>query len=116
MAAEPEGGGRCRLCFALQLEAAALQAAERGFSHLTTTLTISPHKDPALINQIGAETAKKYGLTWVEKIWRRGGGFQRSVEESTRLGLYRQNYCGCIYSERDAYNGLRKDNDGQAAP
>ena len=109
---EPEGGARCRVCFTLQLEASAKYAADNGFSHLSTTLTISPHKDPRLINIIGSEISEKYGLSWVERIWRRRGGFKRSVEESRRLGLYRQNYCGCVYSERDAYNGLRKDNDG----
>lgn len=99
-AEEPEGGERCRVCFALQLEAAARGALDNNCTHLSTTLTISPHKDPALINKIGVAAAEKYGLVWVEKIWRRSDGFKRSVDESKRLGLYRQNYCGCIYSER----------------
>lgn len=104
-AAEPEGGKRCRLCFAMQLAAAARYAAENGFTCLASTLTISPHKDPALINEIGALAAEEYGLVWVEKIWRKNGGFQRSVNESKRLELYRQNYCGCVYSERTGGNG-----------
>lgn len=106
-AGEPEGGERCRVCFTLQLSAAARFASENSYTHLTTTLTISPHKDPALINRIGAVAAEKYGLVWVEKIWRRNGGFKRSVEMSKKLGLYRQNYCGCIYSERVTLDGQR---------
>lgn len=99
-AREPEGGARCDVCFAMQLNAAAQYAAKKGYSHLSTTLTISPHKDPALINKIGAEAAEKHGIVWVEKIWRKNEGFKRSVEMSKKLGLYRQNYCGCRYSER----------------
>lgn len=106
-AAEPEGGKRCRVCFAMQLSAAARFAAENGYTHLTTTLTISPHKDPALVGSIGAAAAEKHGLVWVAKIWRKNEGFKRSVEMSKKLGLYRQSYCGCIYSERVTLDGLR---------
>lgn len=95
---EPEGGGRCPVCFRLQLAAAAAYAAANGYTHLSTTLTISPHKDPVLVNRIGCQTADQFGLVWLERIWRCGDGFKRSVAESNRLGLYRQNYCGCIYS------------------
>lgn len=102
LAGEPEGGGRCRVCFALQLETAARFASGNGYAYLSTTLTISPHKNPKTVNEIGAKTAEKYGLVWVEKIWRANNGFKRSVEMSKRLGLYRQNYCGCVYSERKA--------------
>lgn len=106
LADEPERGRRCPVCFRLQLEAAAVYAAAHGFSHLSTTLTISPHKDAALINKIGAETAVQHGLVWLERIWRKQDGFKRSVAESKRLGLYRQNYCGCVYSlrSREAYD------------
>lgn len=104
-AGEPEGGARCRLCFGLQLEAAASYAEENKFTHLSTTLTISPHKNPKIINQIGRRIADKYGLFWIDKTWRRNGGFKRSVDESKRLGLYRQNFCGCIYSERAVRDG-----------
>ena len=95
---EPERGKRCELCFELQLKASAMYAAANGFTHLSTTLTISPHKNPELINRIGSEVSKAHGLIWVEKVWRKNNGFKRSVEESRRLGIYRQNYCGCIYS------------------
>jgi len=97
---EPEGGKRCEVCFAAQLRAAAEYAKENGFGYLTTTLTISPHKDPALINRLGTEAASEFGLVWLDRVWRKNDGFKRSVAESRRLGLYRQIYCGCIYSER----------------
>ena len=96
---EPERGARCEKCFALQLEAAAEWGAAHGFTHLCTTLTISPHKDVNLINEIGARAAAARGLVWVERVWRKNDGFKRSVEISKALGLYRQNYCGCIFSQ-----------------
>nr|WP_321499635.1 epoxyqueuosine reductase QueH [uncultured Dethiosulfovibrio sp.] len=95
---EPEGGRRCSLCFRIQLEAAASAAVTEGIGLMTTTLTISPHKDPEEINSIGREVAKSRGLTWIDRVWRKKNGFKRSLEECGRLGLYRQNYCGCIYS------------------
>lgn len=96
--AEPEGGKRCEVCFQLQLETAAKYAARHNFDAYSTTLTISPHKNVTLINKIGAGFGKKYGVEWIERVWRKQNGFKRSVEESKRLGLYRQNYCGCIFS------------------
>ena len=98
LAGEPERGVRCALCFTLQLRAAALECAERGMTHLSTTLTISPHKDAALISGLGAGIAASRGLIWEDRVWRKGGGFLRSVQISKELGLYRQNYCGCRYS------------------
>jgi predicted adenine nucleotide alpha hydrolase (AANH) superfamily ATPase len=97
---EPEGGKRCALCFGLQLEAAADAAILGGFSCLCTTLTISPHKDPALINRIGSEVCAGVGIEWIPRVWRKGDGFKLSVGKSLEWGLYRQNYCGCAYSFR----------------
>ncbi len=97
LAGEPEGGARCGLCFALQLKAAARCAVEAGCGFLCTTLTISPHKDPVRICRIGKAISDKNGLLWLDRTWRKGGGFQESVRESRRLGLRRQNYCGCRY-------------------
>ncbi|MCF0247895.1 MAG: epoxyqueuosine reductase QueH [Synergistes sp.] len=96
---EPERGARCVKCFETQLKSAAKYAKENGYTHLCTTLTISPHKDAKLINDIGAAEAERQGLIWVEKIWRKKDGFKRSVAKSRELGLYRQNYCGCTFSE-----------------
>ena len=104
---EPERGARCAVCFRVQLEAAADFARERGYTHLCTTLTISPHKDAALINAIGAEVSAERGIEWIERVWRKRDGFRRSVAESKRLGLYRQNYCGCLFSIRDGASEVK---------
>ena len=97
-AGEPEKGKRCSLCFYLQLSHAAAVARREGCSLLCTSLTISPHKDVECIRAIGEVVTSRYGLGWLYKVWRKGGGFQRSVAQSRELGLYRQNYCGCLYS------------------
>jgi hypothetical protein len=104
--AAPEGGERCRRCFRLQLENAAREALRRGCRVLCTTLTISPHKNPDEINRIGVAVAEQFGLRWLHRIWRKGNGFARSVEESRRLGLYRQGYCGCLYSRNERNEGV----------
>lgn len=98
LAEEPEGGKRCALCFALQLESALAEAIRRRCDAMATSLTISPHKDPDMINALGRALCRATGIEWVGRIWRKGGGFALSAEESRRLGLYRQKYCGCIYS------------------
>lgn len=103
----PEGGVRCALCIKTQIERAAQIANSKGFTCLGTTLTISPHKKPGLINGIGRSVARRYGLRWIDVIWRKNNGFLRSVEMSKRLGLYRQNYCGCILSIRGEKNGAK---------
>ncbi|EFQ24004.1 protein of unknown function DUF208 [Aminomonas paucivorans DSM 12260] len=102
---EPEGGRRCGLCFALQLLGAARAAQREGCTHLCTTLTISPHKDPERINRMGRQVASQFGLLWEDRVWRKNDGFKRSVTESHRLGLYRQTWCGCVYSRREGQEG-----------
>jgi predicted adenine nucleotide alpha hydrolase (AANH) superfamily ATPase len=98
----PEGGERCGLCFRLQLSDAAGFAAKAGFRYLCTTLTISPHKDPELVNEIGRRVCDGTGIEWMRSAWRKKGGFGLSVERSKEWGLYRQNYCGCYYSLKAA--------------
>ena len=97
---EPEGGRRCERCFELQFRACAEEAVNLGCEWLSTTLTISPHKNVELINSLGKSIAESYGLNWENRIWRKNNGFLRSVRASRELGLYRQNYCGCMFSER----------------
>ena len=104
LAGEPERGKRCAVCFSLQLRAAAEEGVKRGASHLGTTLTISPHKDAALISRLGMEIAGQAGLVWEGRIWRKNNGFLRSVQISKELRLYRQSYCGCIYSKQSTIN------------
>ena len=96
----PERGARCTVCFEAQLCFAAQRAVFTGCHLLCTTLTISPHKRAEEINAIGEKICSQYALEWVPRIWRKSDGFVRSVRESRRLGLYRQNYCGCVYSLR----------------
>ena len=96
---EPEGGARCEKCFRLRLREAAQEAAARGFDYVTTTLTISPQKDVDLLNRIGEEEAEKAGVQWLPSAFRKKGGYQRSIELSKEHGLYRQDFCGCVYSK-----------------
>ena len=106
---EPERGKRCEACFRLRLNYAARMAAETGAEYFATTLTISPQKDAALLNQIGAEAEAMLSAEGNEHIplylasdFKKKGGYAESVRLSEEYGLYRQNYCGCVYSKRDA--------------
>lgn len=96
---EPEGGKRCNVCFLLRLEKTAQAAKEKGFDFFTTTLTISPLKNEQLINQIGKKLAEKYGVEYLFSDFKKKNGYKRSIELSKEFNLYRQNFCGCIYSK-----------------
>ncbi len=95
---EPEGGKRCEKCFRLRLSASAQKAKELGADYFTTTLTISPLKNAALLNQIGEEEAAKHGVSWLPSDFKKREGYKRSIQLSAQHNLYRQNYCGCIFS------------------
>ena len=95
---EPEGGERCTRCFSLRLEETARRAAENGFAYYCTTLTVSPHKDCVRINKLGGELGKNYGVKWLFSDFKKRGGYQRSVALAKEMGLYRQEYCGCLFS------------------
>jgi predicted adenine nucleotide alpha hydrolase (AANH) superfamily ATPase len=98
LAGEPERGARCALCFELQLRAAAEEGRKIGASRLGSTLSISPHKDVVLLSRLGFEIASAYGLEWDCRVWRKKNGFLRSLKAGEELRLYRQTYCGCLYS------------------
>ncbi len=98
---EPERGARCTVCYRLRLEAAARYAAAHGFAWFTTTLTISPVKDPVRLNEIGAEMAARYGVRYLPSEFRKRDGYKRSLALSAEYGLYRQDYCGCVFSKRE---------------
>lgn len=100
MEKEPEGGTRCRLCFELRLGETARLAREGGFDYFTTTLTVSPHKNAALLNAIGGAMSEKYGVPYLFSDFKKRDGYKRSIELSNTYGLYRQNYCGCEFSKR----------------
>jgi len=97
----PEGGARCRDCYRLRLAKTAKLAAELGFDYFTTTLSISPHKNADWLNEIGAEEAEKNGTNYLPSDFKKKNGYRRSCELSVEYGLYRQNYCGCIYSKKE---------------
>ena len=96
----PEGGLRCAKCFRLRLEETARRAAEEGFDYFATTLTLSPLKNPMLINDIGEVLAEKYGVKYLASDFKKDGGYQHSIELSKQYDLYRQNYCGCVFSKK----------------
>ena len=102
----PEGGERCFRCFRLRLEEAAKMAAEGGFDYFATTLTISPLKNAQKLNEIGEELSEIYKVEHLPSDFKKKNGYKRSVELSAQYGLYRQNYCGCVFSKRDAEERL----------
>lgn len=93
-----EGGERCKICIELRLEETARYAKSHGFEGFTTTLTISPHKNTPMINEIGARLSEKYGIQFLAKNFKKKDGFKKSLEISKQYKLYRQNYCGCKFS------------------
>lgn len=101
---EREGGARCERCYRLRLEHAARQAKAIGADFFTTTLTISPHKNAALLNEMGCEIASAHGLDYLCSDFKKKEGFKQSISLSEQYDLYRQDYCGCIYSQRDRAN------------
>ena len=102
----PEGGERCFQCFRLRLEEAAKMAAEGGFDYFATTLTISPLKNAQKLNEIGEELSEIYKVEHLPSDFKKKNGYKRSVELSAQYGLYRQNYCGCVFSKREAEERL----------
>lgn len=96
-----EGGERCFRCFALRLGEAARVAREQGFDFFTTTLSISPLKNAEKLNEIGREVAEEYDIMFLPSDFKKRDGYKRSIELSREYELYRQDYCGCIYSRRE---------------
>lgn len=105
---EPEGGKRCEKCFELRLYETAKVAKEGGYRYFCTTLTVSPHKNADIINEIGKAAEVKYGVEFLPSDFKKRGGYQRSCELSQKHELYRQNYCGCIYSK---YAHIKADDE-----
>ncbi len=98
----PEGSERCAKCYRLRLEKSVLYAKENGFDYVTTTLSISPYKNAQWLNEIGLELSEKYGVKYLFSDFKKGNGYKRSCQLSEEFNLYRQNYCGCIYSKKQA--------------
>lgn len=101
-----EGGERCFRCYELRLREAAKLAREKGFDYFTTTLTISPLKNAAKLNEIGKLLGEEYQVTWLPSDFKKKNGYKRSTELSKEYGLYRQDYCGCVFSKREREAGI----------
>lgn len=99
MAGEPEGGKRCLSCFALRLGQTARAAKENGFEYFTTTLSVSPHKNAEALNAIGDGIARQLGVRYLTADFKKKNGYLRSLQLSKAFDLYRQDYCGCLYSK-----------------
>ena len=96
---EPEGGKRCEACFRLRLRYAAQEAARMRFDYYTTTLSISPMKNAPLLNQLGEEIGREFGVAHLPSDFKKKDGYKRSVQLSKEYDLYRQDYCGCAFSK-----------------
>ena len=97
----PEGGERCFACYRLRLSETAAYAKEHGYDFFTTTLSISPLKNAEKLNEIGAELEKEYGVSYLFSDFKKKDGYKKSTEISKEYHMYRQYYCGCVYSKRD---------------
>lgn len=109
---DPEGGDRCAICYRMRLEEAAKTARQGGYDYFTTTLTVSPYKNAEKLNKIGSEAAEIYGVRFLPSDFKKRNGYKRSIELSGEYGLYRQDYCGCVFSQRGR-SRKNKKLDGQ---
>ena len=96
----PEGGERCFACYALRLGETAKRAGAGDYDYFTTTLSISPLKNAVKLNEIGERLSQEYGVAWLPSDFKKRDGYKRSIELSKEYDLYRQDYCGCVYSRR----------------
>ena len=110
-----EGGERCFACYRLRLESTARLAAELGFEYFTTTLSISPYKNAPRLNSIAEELAGIYRIKSLPSDFKKREGYKRSVELSKQYGLYRQDYCGCVFSQREREQDRQKESDTKGA-
>ena len=100
----PEGGQRCFQCYELRLREAGELAKARGFDYFTTTLSISPMKNAEKLNEIGLRLAEELGVAYLCSDFKKRNGYKRSTELSREYGMYRQDYCGCVYSYQERHN------------
>lgn len=100
---EREGGSRCEKCFILRMETTASIAKEKGFDYFTTTLSVSPHKNSLMLNSIGESLSEKYNIKYLYADFKKKEGYKRSIILSKEYDLYRQDYCGCRFSLREAH-------------
>ncbi len=98
----PERGERCQKCIEFRLRMAAAKAKELGSDYFTTTLTISPHKDCTFINECGGRISEETGVPYLYSDFKKHDGYKHSIQLSKEYNLYRQNYCGCVFSMRNS--------------
>ena len=106
---EAEGGKRCVICYELRLLKTAQISCENRFDCFATTLSVSPHKKVDVINAIGKKLEKKYGVIFYDADFKKKDGFKISCQLSQEEGLYRQHYCGCVFSQRDSKDRGKHD-------
>lgn len=106
-----EGSVRCFACYRLRMESTAKLALQKQFDYFTTTLSVSPYKNSIEINKIGQELEEKYGISYLYADFKKKNGYKRSIELSTKYQLYRQNYCGCVYSKRETEERRKKNEE-----
>lgn len=109
----PEGGERCFRCYRMRMEEAAKLAREGNFDYFTTTLSISPLKNAPKINEIGEELGEIYGVSHLPSDFKKKNGYKRSIELSGEYGLYRQNYCGCVFSKKEQERRMQEKEQEQ---
>lgn len=97
---DKEGGHRCHLCYELRLDKTAKIAKERKFDYFGTTLTVSPYKNAQILNQIGEKLQDVYNVNWLYSDFKKKDGYKKSIELSKKYNLYRQDYCGCLFSNK----------------
>lgn len=103
----PEGGERCFRCYEMRLRKTADKAKTENMDFFTTTLSISPLKNAQKLNEIGAKIQEEYGVPYLFSDFKKKNGYKRSIELSEEYGLYRQDYCGCVFSKRERNNSLQ---------
>ena len=96
---EPERGSRCNICYKMRMKKTAIMAKENNYNYFCTTLSVSPYKNSELINKIGKELEEEYNVKWLYSDFKKKDGYKESIKLSEKHNLYRQNYCGCIYSK-----------------
>ena len=101
---EPERGNRCNICYRMRMEKTAIIAKENNYDFFCTTLTVSPYKNSNLINEIGENLEKMYNIKWLYSDFKKKDGYKQSIELSKKYNLYRQDYCGCIYSKPKSFH------------
>ena len=106
---EKEGGERCFKCYELRLKEAAIIAKEEGYDYFTTTLSISPYKNAQKLNEIGGKLSEEYNVKYLYSDFKKKEGYKRSIELSNEYNLYRQDYCGCIFSKNERINLINQN-------